>query len=157
MQVRIISVGKRQPAALRGIEQGYEKRMRQTLPLEWHYVSPSAITEASVAVRKESEQILRLLSPDVFVVLLDERGQQLTSPDLALQLDTWLTGVKELIFIIGGAYGVDKTVRQRADLVWSLSALVLPHELVRTLLTEQLYRACTIRAGIPYHHAETFH
>lgn len=151
MKVRIISVGKRQPAALRGIEEAYEKRMRQWLQLEWSYI-PSSVAEVTAAVRKESEQVLRQLSPGAFVVLLDERGRQLTSSELAKSLDAWLAGSKDLVFIIGGAYGVDETVRQQADLVWSLSALVFPHELVRTLLSEQLYRACTIRAGLPYHH-----
>lgn len=153
MRVRIFSVGRRQPAALRAIEEEYEKRMRQWLPVEWRYVSPSAITEAAVAVRKESEQVLSSLPSQAFVILLDERGTQLTSPELAERLDKWLASHKELAFIIGGTYGLDNTVHERADFIWSLSKLVLPHELVRTLLTEQLYRACTIRAGVPYHHA----
>jgi 23S rRNA (pseudouridine1915-N3)-methyltransferase len=153
MKVRIITVGKRQPAALRTIEEKYEKRMRPWLALEWQYVAPAAMTDAAVAVRKEGDRILGLISPDAFVLLLDERGTQFGSVEFAKQLDSWFIQSKTVTIIIGGAYGVSNAVRTRADAMWSLSELVFPHELVRMLLTEQLDRAYTIRAGIPYHHA----
>lgn len=75
------------------------------------------------------------------------------SPALAQRIDTALSRAASIVFIIGGAYGVDDTIMSRAQLVWSLSALVFPHQLVRLILTEQLYRAQQISAGGPYHHS----
>jgi 23S rRNA (pseudouridine1915-N3)-methyltransferase len=86
------------------------------------------------------------------VVLLDERGVSLDSPALALKVDQLATQGKAITFLIGGAYGVTDALRKKADLVWSLSPLVFPHQLVRLILTEQLYRAQQILAGGSYHH-----
>ena len=85
-------------------------------------------------------------------MLLDERGDEIDSPQLARVLDNAFTVGRQITFIIGGAYGVDDRVHQRADFVWSLSPLVFPHQLVRLILSEQLYRAQQITAGHPYHH-----
>ncbi len=93
------------------------------------------------------------LAIDEQVVLLDERGRQLTSKSLANRLSTWQSDGRDLSFIIGGPDGVPDTVRQRADFTWSLSDLTLPHGLARVLLAEQLYRAWSLQAGHPYHRA----
>ena len=85
-------------------------------------------------------------------MLLDERGQNVDSPALASRLQGAFDSSKQVAVIIGGAYGVDDRVRQRADFVWSLSKLVFPHQLVRLILAEQLYRAQEIAGGRPYHH-----
>jgi 23S rRNA (pseudouridine1915-N3)-methyltransferase len=88
------------------------------------------------------------------VWLLDERGEQLSSPALSKKIEVLkVHAVKNLTLIIGGAYGVDDTLRSRADFIWSLSDLVLPHQLVRLVLAEQLYRAGEIARGSGYHHA----
>ena len=94
------------------------------------------------------------LEKNDYVVLLDETGQQLTSEKLAalIRLRT-NDGIKRLVFIIGGAYGVDEEVKKRADFTWSLSSLTFPHQLVRLILAEQVYRACTIIKNEKYHHA----
>jgi 23S rRNA (pseudouridine1915-N3)-methyltransferase len=87
------------------------------------------------------------------VVLLDERGKGLTSMQFAGQLGAWRDqGVRQVVFLIGGAYGVTDAIRERADLVLSLSAMTFPHQLVRLLFAEQLYRAFAILGGRPYHH-----
>jgi 23S rRNA (pseudouridine1915-N3)-methyltransferase len=87
-------------------------------------------------------------------VLLDERGKSLTSEGLAEFLQTRANeSVKTLIFLIGGVYGVDEPLFKRANLTWSLSKLVFPHQLVRLILAEQLYRACTILRNEKYHHS----
>ena len=83
---------------------------------------------------------------------MDERGDELDSPPLAKLFDTAFTASRQMTIVIGGAYGVDDRVHQRADIVWSLSPLVFPHQLVRLILSEQLYRAQQIIAGHPYHH-----
>ncbi|OYW85198.1 50S rRNA methyltransferase [Candidatus Saccharibacteria bacterium 32-49-10] len=103
------------------------------------------------AVREESEKIEKRLSSDDAIILLDERGKNLSSPELAAHIERLSS--QNIVIIIGGAYGVDETIYERADFVWSLSSLVFPHQLVRLLLTEQLYRAQEIASNNPYHHA----
>ena len=92
------------------------------------------------------------LQDDDFVVLLDERGTLLDSPALSGAILGQLDLSRSVVCIIGGAYGVSDALTTRADLVWSLSPLVFPHQLVRLLLAEQLYRAQEIAGGRPYHH-----
>lgn len=89
-----------------------------------------------------------------FVVVLDERGKELSSMELAQFIEKrCMDSGKRVVFVIGGAYGVEQTVKDRADFTWSLSRLVFPHELVRIILAEQIYRACTIIKNESYHHA----
>jgi len=103
--------------------------------------------------RRESEKIIQALQPQDYVVLCDSRGKHLSSPDLAEQLSILeQRAIKRVVFVIGGAMGVDDSFRKRADLVLSLSAMTLTHALARVVLMEQLYRAWCIKAGHPYHH-----
>ena len=99
----------------------------------------------------EGEKILAGLSKDEQVVLLDEQGKQMTSPDLAGRLEAWQSDGRDLCFVIGGPDGVSPACRERAGLVWSLSKLTLPHGLARVLFAEQLYRAWSLQVGHPYH------
>lgn len=102
---------------------------------------------------EQTERLIRRLRPDDYVVVLDERGKQLSSEEFAKQFAQIIARrARRVVFIIGGAYGVGHTLRARADLVVSLSSLTLPHELARLVLCEQLYRAMTILRGEPYHH-----
>ena len=104
--------------------------------------------------KQEAQTILEWLNKDAYVILLDERGKQLTSPELADFLQQRANkSVKKLIFLIGGVYGVDESIFTRANYTWSLSKLVFPHMLVRLMLAEQLYRACTILKNEKYHHS----
>jgi len=105
-----------------------------------------------MAREDESQRLLSRLKPDDFVILLDERGRLYDSPAFSRLLLEPLESSRQVVVIIGGAYGVDDSVHERADVVWSLSPLVFPHQLVRLLLAEQLYRAQEIAAGHPYHH-----
>ncbi|MEO8068066.1 MAG: 23S rRNA (pseudouridine(1915)-N(3))-methyltransferase RlmH [Flavobacteriales bacterium] len=101
----------------------------------------------------EGEKILAAVQPGEVFVALDERGKLLTSPAFAAQLGKWRdSGRHHVAFVIGGAYGLSDAVRERADLVLSLSPMTFPHQLVRVLFTEQLYRAWAILKGSPYHH-----
>lgn len=103
--------------------------------------------------RHEGVRILDKLGSGDYAVVLDESGTQLTSEELAERLRTWVEDPgRAPCFVIGGAYGLSGEVLQRADFVWSLGRLTLPHELARVLLLEQLYRASTILSGAPYHH-----
>lgn len=151
MALQILTIGKKPDSWLaQGLER-YQKRLRQPFNLEWHYLAHSP-SEASQARQDESERLLSRLKPNDFVILLDERGKLLDSPGLATSLQAPLETARPVKLIIGGAYGVDSSLMERANLVWSLSPLVFPHQLVRLMLVEQVYRAQEITAGRPYHH-----
>ncbi len=151
MAVSIFAVGKKHESWVsEGIER-YQKRLKAPFNCEW-VLLPHSSFEGDRARQEESERILSRMKPDDYVVLLDERGKQLISPAFATLLLQQFTDSRKIVLIIGGAYGVDDTVRARADVVWSLSDLVLPHQLVRLVLTEQLYRAQEIAHGGAYHH-----
>lgn len=101
---------------------------------------------------KEGEAILRLLQPSDTVVLLDERGKEPRSIELADWLQCQQQTARRLVFIIGGPYGFSQQVYSRADSMLSLSRMTFSHQMVRLIFVEQLYRACTIIKGEPYHH-----
>jgi 23S rRNA (pseudouridine1915-N3)-methyltransferase len=101
----------------------------------------------------EAKLVLSLLQQDDFLVLLDERGKQISSPQLAQLLQQKANeSCKRIVFLIGGAFGVDETIFKRANYTLSLSQMVFPHMLVRLILAEQVYRACTILRNEKYHH-----
>lgn len=153
--LRVIWVGKSQP---RFVEQGvahYRERIAPFQPIELVEVRAAAHSgrDAGQALRREGEAILKRIGPDDPVVLLDERGRQLSTRELA----DWLAARqaearRALTFVVGGAYGVDDAVRRRAGHTLALSRLTLPHQLVRVVLLEQLYRALSLLAGHGYHH-----
>lgn len=148
--------GKHEPFVQEGIDM-FTKRITRYFPCEWKIVAPpkhAAAMEEAILRDAESRILLESLEPADYVVLLDERGRMLDSPGLAKIMQERATnGARKIHFIIGGAFGVNETMRNRADLVWQLSKLVFPHQLVRLLLAEQVYRACTIIRGEKYHHA----
>jgi len=151
MPLRIIAVGKKHESwVAEGIER-YQKRLKAPFLVEWVLMAHSSL-DGDRARQEESERILSSLPAYAFVVLLDERGKVLDSPRFAETLQAQLDRSVEVVLIIGGAYGVDDRLRDRADLVWSLSPLVFPHQLVRLILIEQLYRAQQITVGGRYHH-----
>lgn len=151
MAIKIIAIGKKHESWVsEGIER-YQKRLKKPFVVEW-VLLPHSAREAVAARQEESERILGRINDEV-VILLDERGKNIDSPQLAQLLLTPLESAKDVTLIIGGAYGVDQLVQARADFVWSLSNLVFPHQLVRLLLVEQIYRAQEISSGGPYHHA----
>jgi 23S rRNA (pseudouridine1915-N3)-methyltransferase len=151
MPIRILAIGKRHESwVAEGIER-YEKRLKKPFVCEWVFL-PHSAREGVVARQEESERLLAKLSDDEYVILLDERGKIIDSPELARLLRVPLDSSKNITIIIGGAYGVDATIHARANVVWSLSLLVFPHQLVRLILIEQIYRAQEIAMGGPYHH-----
>ena len=127
-------------------------------PREWKFrldtiptVRRSKNDKTRQAMETEGEQILARLSINEQVVLLDERGKQVSSQSLASRLSEWQSDGRDICLIIGGPDGVSGAVRQRADWIWSLSELTLPHGMARALLAEQLYRAWSLQTGHPYH------
>lgn len=148
--IRIIAIGKKHE---RWIEEGverYQKRLRAPFNVEWQLLPYSSKSDQA-ARDDESAAILQRIKPNDFVILLDERGKNLSSPELSQLLERE-SAQNPITVIIGGAYGVNDSVLQRANCAWSLSRLVFPHMLVRLLLAEQLYRAQEIARGGPYHH-----
>lgn len=151
MSIRIIAVGKSHDSwVIQGIDR-YQKRLRRPFDVSW-VLLPHSAREGSSARAEESERILQHCDTNDSIVLLDEKGKLLDSPSLSQVLQESFNRSKRVVIIVGGAYGVDERVHQYADIVWSLSPLVFPHQLVRLLLIEQLYRAQEIVRGNPYHH-----
>ncbi|EYT54537.1 50S rRNA methyltransferase [Leucobacter sp. UCD-THU] len=151
MSIRILAVGKRHEAWVADGIDRYEKRLRKPFDASWQLL-PHSSREGDAARAEESERILAKVDRDAFLVLLDERGRNVDSPALASALRGAFDSGRTVTVVIGGAYGVSDRVRERADFVWSLSKLVFPHQLVRLILAEQLYRAQEISAGRSYHH-----
>ncbi len=149
--IKILAIGRKNESwILDGIER-HQKRLKAPWNVEW-VLLPHSAREGSQARQEESSAILSRLKDDDFVILLDERGKLLDSPTLSRQIEQVFPTSKTPVFIIGGAYGVDDSLASRANLILSLSPLVFPHQLVRLILTQQLYRAQEIAAGHPYHH-----
>lgn len=150
MTIDIITIGARPKSENAGLAADFLKRLPKHVRVTWHYLKHAA-GDQNVSKQHEAESILRTLGTGKkFVILLDERGKQLSSPDLARMV--FAEGHESIMFIIGGAYGVSSAVKAKADVVWSLGMLVYPHQLVRVILAEQLYRAHAIHTGHPYHH-----
>lgn len=151
MPLHIIAIGKKHESwVAEGIER-YQKRLKAPFLAEWVLMAHSSY-DGLKARQDESERLLSRLSAYDFIILLDERGKQLDSPAFAQLLQTNLDRSQKVAIVIGGAYGVTDELRQKAQVVWSLSDLVFPHQLVRLMLTEQLYRAQQITLGGSYHH-----
>jgi 23S rRNA (pseudouridine1915-N3)-methyltransferase len=146
MKILIFSVGKGKDTLSEDLIRHYESRLLRYLPIEHMYLPH----EGKV---KEGERILLSLKKEDFVVLLDERGKEFTSIQLAELIENRMVdSVRRFVFVIGGAYGVSDAIHKRANVTWKLSALVFPHLLVRVILIEQLNRAMTILRGEQYHH-----
>lgn len=145
--IKILAVGKKVDRNLVDAIDDYQKRLRPPFNVDWVYVSYSA-RDGLEARQNESEALLKHISDRDYVILLDERGKQMTNAELTNELTTH----DNVVVVIGGAYGVNDELRQRANVVLSLSKLVFPHQLVRLILIEQIYRSQAIYNGLPYHH-----
>ena len=148
--IRIIAIGKKhEPWIAEGLDR-YQKRLKKPYDIEW-VLLPHSSLEGLQARQEESERIRQRIDIGVYVLLLDEVGKNISSPEFSTLLEAQFAH-RNITVVIGGAYGVTPELQQRADFVWSLSRLVFPHQLVRLLLVEQLYRAQEIKNGGKYHH-----
>lgn len=156
MQIHFWTIGKdHEPYVHAGISD-FTRRINNYFPASWKII-PS-IRNASLHAeddlkKKEGAIILKMLNARDYLVTLDENGRPFNS----LQLSSFMQqrvndSARNLIFLIGGAYGLDALVLKRANHIWSLSQLTFPHQLVRLILAEQIYRACTILRHEKYHH-----
>jgi 23S rRNA (pseudouridine1915-N3)-methyltransferase len=156
MKIALWTIGKTHESYVReGVEE-FTARLSRYFPTEWKVIAPpkqaSSMSEEQLK-KAEAVMVLGMLGTDDHLVLLDERGKMIDSIQLANMIQARANeSVKNLVFLIGGAYGVDASVMQRANTKWSLSPLIFPHQLVRLILAEQLYRACTIIRNEKYHH-----
>lgn len=156
MKIQLWSVGKAHESYVKEGVELFSKRLNHYFNTEWVLI-PGPKNQASLSAAdlklKEGEIILNLLKKEDYLIVLDERGKQWSSEALALFLQQRANeSEKNLVFLIGGAFGVSEAVLKRAQFKWSLSPLVFPHQLVRLILAEQLYRACSILKNEKYHH-----
>lgn len=157
MKIQFWTIGKNnEPYVKEGVEE-FTRRIARYYKVEWKIIAPpknAATLSETELKKKEGELVLEAISKDDYLVALDERGKQISSEGLAQLLQARANdSTKQLIFLIGGAYGIDEALMKRADYKWSLSQLVFPHQLVRLILAEQVYRACSILRNEKYHHS----
>ena len=153
MKIRLIAVGQRPPQWVTTGFTEYAKRMPREMPLQ--LVEVPAASRRNVPAAKvrelEADRLLGQLGAGDRVVVLDERGKSWSTLVLAENLDDWRMQGRNVAVLVGGADGLHARCLDRADDILSLSAMTLPHALVRVLLAEQIYRAWTVRSGHPYH------
>lgn len=156
MKLQFYTIGKPHESFVKeGIEL-FTKRISHYYPVQWTIIpmpkNAGNLSETDLK-QKEGDAILNLIKKEDYLVLLDEKGKLLKSEALASFIEQRANEAeKNIVFLIGGAYGVSNGVMQRANFTWSLSPLVFPHQLVRLILAEQIYRACNIIKNEKYHH-----
>ena len=155
MKTELIMVGKTTDKHFQASMEEYVGRVTHYMPFSVTVI-PELKTTRNLSEEQqrqaEGEQILKLLQPGDTVVLLDEHGQELRSVELARWLEQKRQTARRLVFVIGGPYGFSPAVYARANEQLSLSRLTFSHQMVRLVFVEQIYRACTIIKGEPYHH-----
>ena len=153
--MRVIAIGTRMPGWVTEGSDEYLKRMPRELSVEWVELSASKRTRDTAELRMldETTAIERRLKPQDLIVALDIDGKTVSTENIADALSSWQAEGAKVAFIIGGPDGLHPTLKARASARWSLGRITLPHPLVRVILAEQLYRACSINAGHPYHRA----
>jgi 23S rRNA (pseudouridine1915-N3)-methyltransferase len=156
MKISCWAIGKPNEAYVKqGVEE-FTKRVSHYHKIEWNIIpvpkNAGMMSEMDLK-KKEADLILSLLKKEDYLVALDQRGKQFSSKELSNFISGRANGsTKNLVFLIGGAFGLDKPILERADQLWSLSKLTFPHQLVRLIMAEQLYRACSIAKNEKYHH-----
>ena len=149
--ITILAIGKKHESwVLDGIER-YQKRLRPPFDIKWDLLPHSSL-DGDAARREESERMFGRLDERSHVMLLDETGKSYDTPTLSGLFDELFVQGQVVTIVIGGAFGVDERLKKRADTTVSLSKLVFPHQLVRLMLAEQLYRCQEISRGGRYHH-----
>ncbi|HEV8259745.1 MAG TPA: 23S rRNA (pseudouridine(1915)-N(3))-methyltransferase RlmH [Burkholderiales bacterium] len=158
MKLHVVTVGHKPPDWVAAGFEEYARRMPRSARIDLAEIKPAPRSrqipsEASVArvLAEEKTRILAAIPHGCVKIALDERGKQLSTAELARSLDDWMQAGRDVAFVIGSADGLDRDLKAGADLLLSLSALTLPHALVRVLLAEQLYRAISLTRNHPYH------
>lgn len=157
MKIKFIKIGKVNRREIASLVDDYQKRMRPFCSVEsLELKDPDASSKSVDKEKSKTNDVISELKskPGTFVILLDERGRQKSSPNLAQFLENQLDNpqVKQMVFVVGGAYGFSEVARRQSDFIWSLSEGVFPNEIAWLLVWEQVYRAFNIIKGTPYHH-----
>jgi 23S rRNA (pseudouridine1915-N3)-methyltransferase len=156
MKLNLLGVGTKMPAWVTSGYQEYAKRMPRECSLQLHEIIPAKRGKSgspSQWMLEEGVRILTAIPDSHHVVALDVLGKSWRTEELAEQLKNWLADGRDVSLIVGGPDGLSDECLQRANQRWSLSALTLPHPLVRIVMAEQLYRAWTVLQNHPYHRA----
>ncbi|HEY2720824.1 MAG TPA: 23S rRNA (pseudouridine(1915)-N(3))-methyltransferase RlmH [Chitinophagaceae bacterium] len=156
MKFQFWAIGKKHDPHVKEGVVDFTKRISKYYPVEWNIIpvpkNAGMMSEMDLR-KKEGEIILDWLKKDHYLVALDEHGKEMTSEGLAGFIRVrGNESAKTIVFVIGGAFGLDEAVIKKANYTWSLSQLTFPHQLVRLILAEQVYRACTIIRNEKYHH-----
>ena len=156
MKITLLTVGRTDVEWVRKGLDLYVSRLRHYVPFSLIEIpelkNVSALAREQIK-QKEGELVLKALKPSDCVILLDERGREYRSIEFASMLEDRMSrGGRDLVFVVGGAYGFSDAVYSRSDEKISLSKMTFSHQMVRTIFAEQLYRAFTIMKGAPYHH-----
>lgn len=156
MKIHFWSIGKAHDSYVKEGILEFTRRISKYYTVEWNLIplpKNSGMLSEMDMKKKEGEIVLQWLKQDDYLVALDEHGRQFSSEGLSEFLQERASaGTRNLVFLIGGAFGLDAVVLKRAQLKWSLSQLTFPHQMVRLILAEQVYRACTILRNEKYHH-----
>ena len=156
MKLKLLAVGTKMPSWVNDGYKEYAKRLPRECQLVLQEIQPAKRGKsghASQWMEEEGERILTAIPSDHHVVSLDVKGKPWTTEQLAEQMQNWLSDGRDVSLLVGGPDGLAQKCSQRADQKWSLSALTLPHPLVRIVMVEQLYRAWTVLQNHPYHRA----
>lgn len=156
MKIEFWSIGKQHDPAIKLAVEDYTKRINKYCPVKWEILpapkNAGMLSEIDLR-RLESKMILEWISKDDILIALDENAKDMDSVGLSeFIIKQGNRGIKKMIFLIGGAFGLEETILKRANHTWSLSKLTFPHQLVRLILAEQVYRAFTIIKNEKYHH-----
>lgn len=154
MKLRIIAIGHKMPVWIETGYAEYARRMPADAQFELIEIKPekrAAGSSTSRIQKNEADRLTSALPDQAMLIALDERGRQFTTAELAEYLSRWMQDGVQPCFVIGGADGLDASLKARADLLLGLSRLTLPHGLARVMLAEQLYRAVSMLKGHPYH------
>lgn len=154
MSIKIICLGKtRETWIKQGIEE-YQKRLTLSWKIQWVELKDVSLKEAGTVELVKSKEALiinKAIEPSDYLIAMDEHGKSYTSVDFAKVLNDGIAA-KDIVFVIGGVYGLDASILSKAHLKLSFSAFTFPHQLIRLILIEQIYRAWTINCGKTYHY-----
>lgn len=157
MQILLVAVGKRMPQWVNDAYSEYARRMPRHCSLQLTEIQPgkrSKNADISRINKEEGERLLEAVPSGARVIALERAGREKSTEQLANAMENWMAGGRDVVFLVGGPEGLSEECLKRADECWSLSKMTFAHPLVRVVLAEQLYRAWSIIANLPYHRGE---
>ena len=154
MQFDLIAIGKRMPVWVDSAFTEYSKRLPKKINFNLIEIAPAARSKninPEQLKKIEEEKITTSITNNSLVIALDEKGKSINSRELSIELQTWIDNQQHVSILVGGADGLSPSIKNKADEIWSLSKMTLPHNLVRIVIIEQIYRAWSIINHHPYH------